>query len=114
MLWDGSQVRLAGLDAAVDDTQIAGDLTIDLSGRAPRYRFDGKARDVAYKGAGALDFDGSLATEGTGVDLIANAHAEGSLRGQSIAFNPDADFRTVAACFELLPGVRWKISCLEV
>ncbi len=113
LLWDGTQVRLAGLDAAVDDAQIAGDVIIDLSGRAPRYRFDGKARDVAYKG-GALDFDGSLATEGTGVDLIANAHAEGSLRGQSIAFNPDADFRTVAACFELLPGVRWKISCLEV
>jgi hypothetical protein len=113
LLWDGSQVRLAGLDATLDDARITGELTIDLAGRAPRYRFDGKAQNVAYKG-GALDFDGSLATEGTGVDLIASARAEGSLRGQSIAFNPDADFRTVAACFELLPGVRWKISCLEV
>lgn len=112
LLWDGAQVRLAGLDASVDDAHIAGELTIDLTGREPRYRFDGKAQDVPYKG-GALDFDGSLSTEGTGLDLIANAHAEGSLRGQSIAFNPDADFRTVAACFELLPGVRWKISCLE-
>ena len=112
LLWDGSQVRLAGLDASVEDAHIAGDVTIDLSGRAPRYRFDGKAQEVPYKG-GSLDFDGSLSTEGTGADLIANAHAEGSLRGQSIAFNPDADFRTVAACFELLPGVRWKISCVE-
>jgi hypothetical protein len=113
LLWDGSQVRLAAVDAMVDDAHIAGELTVDLSGRAPRYRFEGKAQDVAYKG-GSLDFDGSLTTAGTGLDLIANARADGSLRGQSIAFNPDADFRTVAACFELLPGVRWKISCLEV
>jgi hypothetical protein len=113
LLWDGSQVRLAGFNADVDDAPIAGDVTIDLAGRLPRYRFDGKLKDVAYKG-GALDFDGSLTTQGSGVDLISNAHADGSLRGQSISFNPDADFRTVAACFELLPGVRWKISCLEV
>jgi hypothetical protein len=113
LLWDGAQVRMAALDASVDDAQLTGALTVDLSGRAPRYVFAGKAQDVPYKG-GALDFEGTLASEGTGADLIANATADGSLRGQSIAFSPDADFRTVSACFQLLPGLRWKFSCLEV
>lgn len=112
LLWDGAQVRLAALDASVDDAHLAGDLTIDLSGRAPHFRFAGTAQDVPYRG-GTLDFDGTLATEGAGADLIANAHADGSLRGESIAFSPDADFRNVSACFELLAGLRWKISCLE-
>ena len=113
VLWDGTEVRLAGLDVTIEDAQVNGGLTIDLSNGVPHYRFDGNLRNVAYKG-GTLDFDGSLDAEGAGADLLTSARAEGSLRGRSVAFSPDADFRTVAACFDLLPGVRWKISCLEV
>ncbi len=112
LLWDGAQVRLSAIDLEIEDAHATGAATIDLAGRAPHYRFDGRIEGVAYKG-GQLDFDGSLESDGAGADLIANAHAEGSLRGRSVAFAPDADFRTVAACFDLLPGVRWKISCLE-
>jgi len=113
LLWDGAQVRLAGIDLTLDEVQVNGSATIDLSGRAPHYRFDGRMNDVPFKG-GRLDFDGSLESGGEGADLLAGARAEGSLRGRGVVFSPEAEFRTVAACFNLLPGLRWKISCLEV
>jgi hypothetical protein len=35
------------------------------------------------------------------------------LRGRSISFPSDAEFRAVAGCFELLAGPRWRITNLE-
>ncbi len=113
VLWDGALVRLVHLNAHADQGAMNGDLEIDLSGRVPHYRFDGKLQDVAYKG-GKLDFEGSVDADGSGMDLITSAHGEGHLHGRSIAFAPDADFRTVTGCFELFAGPRWKISGLEV
>lgn len=113
ILWDGAQMRIAGLQLSAGEAEARGNLSVNLEGRVPQYRFSGTIRNVAYKG-GALDFDGNLATEGVGADLISGARGDGSLRGRSIDFSPEAEFRTVAGCFELLPGPRWKISCLEV
>ena len=112
VLWDGSQIRLAELAAHADQTAINGELEIDLTSRAPQYRFSGKVRDFAYKG-GRLDLDGTFESSGTGLELTSAAHAEGSFRGRSIAFAPDAEFRSVSGCFEILPGMRMKISCIE-
>jgi hypothetical protein len=113
LLWDGATVRLARLSGHLDDADLDGELDVDLSGRAPHYRFEGKLQNVPYKG-GKLDFDGALEADGADAELLATARGEGQLRGRSIAFTPDAEFRTVAGCFDLLAGVRWKISCLEV
>ena len=117
LLWDGANVRLlhakAHLDQAprLEPASMDGEIALDFSGRAPHYRARGKLLDYAYNGGG-LDFEGSL--EG---DAFGTARAEGSLRGRSITFNPDADFRSVAGCFEMLTsaaGARWKLSELEV
>jgi hypothetical protein len=116
LLWDGAAVRLMRLNAQVDQAAVNGDLAIDLSGETPHYRFEGRLQDLAYAG-GKLDFDGSLDTDGSGVDLLLNARAEGRLRGRSIAFSPEADFRAVNACFEMSAaagGPRWKLTNLEV
>ncbi|MBZ5605844.1 MAG: hypothetical protein LAO79_26395, partial [Acidobacteriia bacterium] len=113
VLWDGAQIRLVHLNAHADQAAASGDLEINLANRVPHYRFDGKFSDLAYKG-GRVDLDGSFESDGTGADLIAEARAQGSLRGRSIAFSPDAEFRTVAACFEMSPPLKLKISCLEV
>lgn len=116
VLWDGALLRLIHLNASFDPSAASGDFTIDLAGPRPHYRFDGKWRDVPYRG-GKLDFEGSVDAEGVGAELFGSAHAEGRLRGRSIAFAPAADFRNVAGCFEMLPGVdgpHWKLSGLEV
>jgi hypothetical protein len=116
MLWDAAQVRFVGLNAKIDQANLAGDLAVDLTGRVPHYRFEGKLGDVSYKD-GRLDFEGSVDADGAGADILAGAHAEGRVHGRSIAFSPDAEFRTAAACFEVseqTAGERWKLSSVEV
>jgi hypothetical protein len=111
VLWDGAVVRLLHAKAHLDQASLNADIALDLSGRSPLYRADGKLTDFAYDG-GKLDFEGSL--EG---DVFGSARAEGSVRGRSIAFAPDADFRNVAGCFEMInaaAGPRWKLTELEV
>jgi hypothetical protein len=109
VIWDGAQVRLAGLSALVDQAALSGELTVMLEGRAPHYRFEGKLSEVPYKG-GKLDFEGSA--EGEGPDLLGSMHAEGRVHGRSIAFAPEADFRTASACFDFSEQ-RWKLSQVE-
>jgi len=116
VLWDGGLVRLARLNAHIDPAAVTGDLAIDLSGRSPHYRFEGKLQDLAYKG-GRVDLEGSLDADGVGAQLLTSARAEGRVHGRAIAFAPDADFRSIAGCFEMsgwLDGPRWRLSGLEI
>lgn len=112
LLWDATLIRLSGVDARLDQASAQGDLEIDVSGLAPHFKFDGQVAGVPYKG-GKLDFLGTLESQGSGPGLWESAHAVGELRGQSIAFSPDAEFRTAMACFEM-QGSRWKFSDVEV
>jgi len=114
--WNGPSVLVSELLGSSDPAVFAGDLTIDLGSGSPRYHFDGRVADIAYKG-GKLDLDGILDAEGAGPELIQSARAEGTMRGRSILFAPDAEFRSVTARFEMLGGgaaSRWKLSNLEV
>jgi hypothetical protein len=116
LLWDAAEVRLVGLGARIDQAVLAGDLTVDLSGRAPHYRFDGKLGDLPYKD-GKLDFEGSVDADGAGANILASAHAEGHVHGRGIVFTPDAEFRTASACFEVSEQAgaeRWKLTSVEV
>jgi AsmA-like protein len=128
VLWDGLAVTISGIEAKlgddaqlkdavrVDDATLAGDLRVDLSGPAPRLRFDGKLEDFAYKG-GNLDFSGKIESAGLGLDLLSNVHAGGSLRGRGILFSPEAEFRSVTGRFEMkmaLGEPRWKLSDLDL
>ena len=114
--WKGPLVLLTELNGSSEPAEIAGNLSIDLATGTPQYHFDGKVTDIAYKG-GMLDLDGSLDAEGEGLSLFETARAEGALRGQSILFAPDAEFRSVSARFEMQGGgaaSRWKLSNVEV
>ena len=116
VMWNGPSVRLSELSGSSEAADIAGDLGVDLRTGTPRYHFDGKAVNVAYKG-GELDLEGVLDAEGEGADLLESARAEGTLRGRSILFAPDTEFRAVKARFEMQGGgaaSRWKLSNVEV
>ena len=113
LLWDGPSIRLAHLTAHADQTSANGDLEIGLANRVPHYRFDGKIAEIPYKG-GRVDLEGTFESDGSGAELIGEARGQGSLHARSIAFAPEADFRTVSGCFEILPELRWKLSCLEI
>jgi len=114
--WNGPVARLTELTGSSDPAEFNGDLSIDLSTGTPRYHFDGKVADIAYKG-GALDLEGILDAEGDGSDLFDSVRAEGTLHGRAIMFAPDTEFRTAAARFEMQGGgatSRWKLSNVEV
>jgi hypothetical protein len=124
VLWDGTLLRLAGIDAGVEQgsalqgltpwAAVSGELEADLlsSTEAPHYRFDGKVQDIPYKG-GRVDLEGSMDAAGTGEQLLETARAEGHLRGRSVALSAESEFSSVAACFEWVAG-RWKFPTVEV
>ena len=121
LLWDSGTVRLMGVDAHTlaedsDEAAIAGDLDIGLQGRVPHFKFDGKVGGVPYKG-GEIDFEGVLEADGLGAEILETAHAQGRLRGRSVSFAPDTEFRSVTACFEMTGsagGPVWKLGSMEV
>ncbi|HLH42673.1 MAG TPA: hypothetical protein VKV74_06795 [Bryobacteraceae bacterium] len=120
LLWDASVARLVGVDAhtLVDDSDeaaIAGDFEIGLRGRVPHFKFDGKISGLRYKG-GEIDLEGSIEADGLDGEILESAHALGRLRGRSVSFAPDAEFRTVTACFEMTGsagGPQWKLGSME-
>ncbi len=115
LLWDGTQVRLANLGGLLDPAAFSGDLRVDLGGAAPRYHFDGELTGVPYSG-GHVDLMGTLDAEGPAAQWIESARAAGSLRGRTVAFAPEADFRNVGACFQIQAaggGPRWRFYDVE-
>jgi hypothetical protein len=114
--WNGSAITLSGIQGKLGEATMAGQLRIDLSGRAPAYGFTGKVEDLAYKG-GRLDFNGTLEASGTGAALLASVHAAGVVRGRSLTLSPDAEYRRASGRFMLNmtpAGPLWKLSGLEL
>ncbi|MBV8847534.1 MAG: hypothetical protein JO307_32385 [Bryobacterales bacterium] len=120
VLWDATKLMLAGIEAHVvdadtDQATLAGDGEIGLERGSPHFKFDGKIMDVPYK-SGKLDFEGTFEADGIGSQLLDTARAEGRLRGRSVSFAPDAEFRSATACFSLLgspSGPVWKLGEIE-
>jgi hypothetical protein len=118
LLWDGTVLRLAGIDAGVEQSgasfgSVTGDLQADLwAGASPSYRFEGKIADMPYKG-GRLELEGSLEADGSGEQLVETVRGEGHLRGRGVSFSTDAEFSSVVGCFEWTSG-KWKLPIVEV
>jgi hypothetical protein len=120
VLWDATKLRLAGVEARLsnsngDGAAVIGDAEISLDRSAPHLRFDGKLTDLPYK-SGNLDFDGVLEADGLGAQILATLRGEGRLRGRSISFSPDVEFRSATACFSVsgsMNGLLWKLGEIE-
>lgn len=83
VIWDGTEVQLAGLETQFGDAAFKGSAKIHLAGRQPRYEVAGKLAGFVWHG-GVIGADGTLATSGTGAALLANMRARGSFDGQDI------------------------------
>jgi len=114
--WAGTDVSLTAINARIGEAEVAGELRVDLSAGGPRYGFEGRVKDLSYKG-GELDFEGKAEASGNGPALLASLKAEGTLRGRSISLPPDAEYRRVSGRFALRmtpTGPQWNLSGLEV
>ncbi len=98
MLWDVTRVDLTGVQAQLGESAIAGDLAVNLRGRAPVYRFTGKLSGLEWQ-AGKLDAQGTLETAGTGAQLLANLKSEGTFSGAGLDFGTLAPWRSASGAY---------------
>ncbi|HVW09384.1 MAG TPA: AsmA family protein [Bryobacteraceae bacterium] len=82
VIWDGSEVKLTGLQGHVNDAALTGAATIHLAGRQPRYELTGTLANFPWQG-GTLTATAGLRTFGMGDDLLANLRAEGTFTGRN-------------------------------
>ncbi len=113
LLWEGTQVRLTGMDAHREDAAAMGAIQIDLSGQRPAYSAQGRVENLVYKD-GLLSVEGSAGAEGLGGEVTASAQGEGTFTGEDIAFASDAGFQTIAGNFALSPGLRVKLTDVQI
>jgi hypothetical protein len=112
LTWNAAALTLSDIAARHDETALDGSVTAMLAGPVPQYRAIGKVRDIEYKG-GLLEMEGTLETTGTGLETIANAHAEGNFNGENLTLAPDTQFNTIAGSFEWASPARLKLKTLQ-
>jgi len=87
LVWDGAEVDLTGLTGRVSDGMFAGDATVHLAGRQPRYQMNGTLSGLPWQG-GTLAATGALTTSGMGAELLSNLRAEGTFTGRKLEIAP--------------------------
>jgi hypothetical protein len=112
IVWNGTDVRLLGVDANLDDARVTGQGSIDLRASLPRYRLSGRAENLTFRG-GLITVDGTAETRGAGTDLLNNLHGAGSFSGEDLTLSPDAAFDAMNGTFELLPGGRLRLTAIQ-
>jgi hypothetical protein len=88
VIWEGTNVQLAGIETQFGEAAFKGAAAIHLAGRQPGYEVQGKVSGLAWRG-GTINADGTLSTSGTGTALPGNMRAQGSFDGRNIE-NKDA------------------------
>ena len=83
VIWDGSNVKLTGLQSGFGDAQFSGSATIRLAGRQPAYEVQGKLTGLPWR-SGKLNAEGTLAASGTGAGLLTNLRANGTFDGKDL------------------------------
>ena len=116
LIWNGTNLVLTDITAAMDNGTLSGRLTVDLRGSEPVYHIAGRAKSVEWNG-GTFDAEAALNTRGTGDALAANLRSEGSFTGQSFADQPLDQFDSVSGCYALewaSPVPRLRLSELQM
>ena len=80
---NGTNLRISGIEAHHGESGAEAQITADLSGSLPRYRLAGKVSGIEYKN-GHLDIDGTVESRGLDLDVVANAHGEGTFEGETL------------------------------
>ena len=83
VIWEGTNVQLAGIETQLGDAVFKGSAAIHLAGRQPGYEVQGKLSGLAWSG-GTISADGMLSTSGTGTALLSNMRVQGSFDGRNI------------------------------
>jgi hypothetical protein len=103
VIWTAGSVELADFEARLEEAFIAGRFIADLTQPGPRYTLSGTVQDLLWK-SGHLDLEGTIETEGIGLDVLANLTADGRFQARSLALVPDLSLRTMSGSFGIAPS----------
>jgi hypothetical protein len=99
VIWDGTNVELAALQAGLGGAAFKGITTIHLAQRQPVYEIEGRLTGMPWR-SGTIDAEGLLTTSGMGTDLFTHMHAQGSFEGREIDLSPVDAYDSAAGSFE--------------
>jgi hypothetical protein len=58
--------------------------------------------------------DGAADAQGLGAELLASARGQGTFSGDDVIFSPEASFDNIAGTFALAPGLRLRLTGLQI
>ena len=93
--WNGASVDLGDIEVQVENGAAYGRVLVDLTGRAPVYRTNFHLDSVDFQG-GKIDAEGVIHAAGTGADLLAGIHSDGSFTGRALDI-----CKTASGCYRL-------------
>ena len=99
LLWDALKVELNGIQARLENGNLAGALAVDLRGARPVYRLVSHLRSMDYR-SGKIDTEVELETSGTGAELMENLRAEGTFAGRTMELASLPAFKSVSGSYK--------------
>jgi hypothetical protein len=110
--WDVARIELDGFQAKLDRAAVTGKLTIGLRGAQPSYRLTAKVKGLSWQ-SGMVDAEGTLATAGTGKQLLANLTSEATFTGSALDFGATPPWKTVSGTCNLAWSPRLRVTGLS-
>jgi hypothetical protein len=99
VLWDGTNIELANLQASIGNATFKGITSVHLAQRQPLYEIEGRLTGMPWH-SGLIDAGGLLTTSGTGTDLFTHMRAQGTFDGKAIDLAPVDSYDAVTGSFE--------------
>jgi hypothetical protein len=110
--WDVARIEFDGFQAKLDRAPVAGKLTIGIRGAEPTYRLTAKVKGLNWQ-SGKVDAEGTLATSGTGKQLLANLTSEATFTGSALDFGATPPWKTVSGTCNLAWSPRLRVTGLS-
>ena len=105
-VWEKSNLDITKLALQMPQGRIDAEGAVDLSARAPHWRFSGIAENYPWAG-GSLNAKGEFTSAGAGKDLLRNLSASGTFSGAQLALSSDDTFESVSGNFQISFANGW-------
>jgi hypothetical protein len=112
ILWDVTRIDLEAFQARSEGASVSGKLTVSLRSSRPSYKFTGRVKGVEWL-SGRMDAEGSLITEGTGNQLLANLTSELTFTGSALDFGSQAPWKNISGTCNLSWSPRLRVTALN-
>jgi hypothetical protein len=116
LLWDATRAEFEDIRGRLDGGRVSGTLSVNLRGSRPAYRLEARCRGVEWK-SGRVDAETVLEASGTGAELLAGLHSEGTFTARGLEMEALPDLESVSGAYSLVwaePAPRLLFSDLQV